>query len=193
MSISSSRSLVVSSVPSLEFWENIDSYSPLQINQHFEWVIKDIQNKTPIFSRIRELSHYVFLGKASNNVGLVSGIQIINFSVFVPTIDYVRDNLKKKEVSFFGKVTLARMAQEHFDSCCENAYKRIGVYSYLIQRLHEITSISTETLHTLLSHYEDLVEISRNHISLMSAAYVTLVQYQSQVRFLEYEIRRRKR
>lgn len=180
--------------PYLFLKENADCYSSRQINEHLKLIIENIQDKVPLFPKIEECAHYVFLGKEQEDIDMVSGLAMRQFSVQVPTVEMLRNGFLAEGVTYKEKLALSRAIEDSFDEHLDSVYSRINEYAYTLLRLYEISSVTIETLHVLLGKTQKSIALFRERIPYipkridLAIAFDLILRRKSQERFIQSEL-----
>lgn len=133
-----------------------DEKSPQEISDYFESEIRNIRSNTPLFSRIYDYGYYVIY-----NDGVIprfiSGLELKDFSVKIPTVEELRTRALAEGVSHSETFALSKSVSDEFDECVKSAYERVVWYKKIMSTIKNVFDVSKDDLLTLLTYTQNAI------------------------------------
>ncbi len=170
--------------------EKYDGYSPQEMKEHLKLVVMDIQNKTPLFSKLNELSYYVVVDDDTNEIFFLSGRELVHFSVEVPDVESLRKKVLSEGIPRSDRFAVSQAVELEYAESLESAYELIKWYAYALARLHEVSSLSREKINILFDKECRSMEYDRSKLIVARTSKDTamlaysILLHQSKIRVL---------
>lgn len=124
-----------------EFTHSILSTAPCDLTLRLIEIIQTVQNRSPLFPRIRKGKNRWFVvmpERVNGNLRVVSGRDIVNFILVFPDLDFSRDNLSTETIEEFEKKYVITFLEK---------IEGVKAYEEMLTRCYALTEIETGLLY----------------------------------------------
>ncbi len=133
-----------------------DGKSPQEISDYFESEILNIKSISAFFPQVNHFGDYVIYTDGVTP-RFISGVELKEFSVTIPTIEELRAQALAEGVSHSEKYALSKSVSDEFDASVKSAFERVVWYKQVMATIKSVSDVSKDDLLTLLMYTQNAI------------------------------------